>query len=191
MYKFLVNGSSNCSPVSKRIWVKHVPPRVQFFGWLAWKGKLKTAEFLHRIGVLPAGTSVVCCLCKSGTEFLIHVLLLCPVAWRVWYEMLRWWKVQGALPASVEDILEWWLRVGLTKKERMMWNAIPLVVMWSLWKHRNECLFREVVPSVDGITDLIKLKMAVWFKEVFKEHMFSIHNFIFNLERIKFSLGGG
>lgn len=41
MYKLLVEGTSNSSIASKRIWVKHVPPRVQFFGWVAWQRKTK------------------------------------------------------------------------------------------------------------------------------------------------------
>lgn len=66
-----------------------------------------------------------------------------------------------------------------------------MVVMWSLWNHRNECLFRDVATSGEGVSDLIKVRMAVWFKEVFKDCRFSVHDFIFNLEHIRFCLGGG
>ncbi|KAL7214920.1 hypothetical protein ACSBR1_027160 [Camellia fascicularis] len=144
-------------------------------------------ELSRLVSQIEAGPNLRCC----SKDTLVWKASESRMAWRVWYEMIRWWKIQGALPASVEDMLEWWAGVGLNKKEMIMCNAIPLVVMWSLWKHWNECLFQEVVPSVDGITDLIKLKMAVWFKEVFKEHMLSVHDFIFNLQGIRFSLGGG
>ena len=72
-----------------------------------------------------------------------------------------------------------------------MWKALPITVLWSVWKHRNECLFKDVIPIVDGVCDLIKLRMAVWFKEVFKDHKFTVHDFLFNLKHIRFCLGGG
>lgn len=28
------------------VWVNYLPPKVQFFGWLAWKHKVKTSVFL-------------------------------------------------------------------------------------------------------------------------------------------------
>ncbi|CAL5421767.1 unnamed protein product [Camellia sinensis] len=189
VYRFLAASFGSFSPTSKRIWVKHIPPRVQFFGWLAWKGKLKTAEFLTRIGVLHANDSSVCCLCKSGAETINHVLLSCQVAWSVWSAILKWWDVQGALPDSVEAVLDWWAGVRFTKKARLMWKALPMVVMWSLWNHRNECLFRDVAPSGEGVSDMVKVRMAFWFKEVYKDCRFSVHDFIFNLEHIRSCLG--
>lgn len=83
VYKFLACGFGSYSRTSKRVWVKYIPPRVQFFGWLAWKGKIKTVDFLLRIGVLNANTSTLCILCKFVDESLNHVLLSCPVTWRV------------------------------------------------------------------------------------------------------------
>lgn len=41
MYRFIADGFGSFSPISKRIRVKHIPPRVQFFGWLACKRKIK------------------------------------------------------------------------------------------------------------------------------------------------------
>lgn len=94
--------------------MKYIPPRVQFFGWLAWKDRLKTSDFLLRSSVLNANASILCILCKFVDESLNHV------AWRVWSEILNWWDVQGALPDTVEAILNWWARVRLSKKKRMI-----------------------------------------------------------------------
>ncbi|XP_028114676.1 uncharacterized protein LOC114312615 [Camellia sinensis] len=107
VYKFLEGGFGRYSRTSKRVWVKYIPPRVQFFGWLAWKGRLKTADFLLRIGVLNANASTLYIMCKSVDESINHVLLSCPVTWRVWSKILNWGGVQGALPDTVEAILHW------------------------------------------------------------------------------------
>lgn len=37
------------------IWKNVSSPKAQFFGWLAWKGRIKTSSYLQRIGVLAAG----------------------------------------------------------------------------------------------------------------------------------------
>ncbi|CAL5426105.1 unnamed protein product [Camellia sinensis] len=36
------------------VWECMASPKMQFFCWLAWRGRVKTSSFLHRIGVLPA-----------------------------------------------------------------------------------------------------------------------------------------
>ncbi|XP_028092016.1 uncharacterized protein LOC114292296 [Camellia sinensis] len=59
LYKNLAAGYGNKCPTSKSVWVKYILPRVQFFGWLAWKGRLKTTDFLLRIDVLTDNTSAV------------------------------------------------------------------------------------------------------------------------------------
>lgn len=67
-----------------------------------------------------------------------------------------------------------------------MWEALPIPVLWSVWKHRNECFFRDAIPNVEGVCDRIKFRMAVWFKEVFKDHKFTVHDFLFNLKHVRF-----
>lgn len=69
------------------------PPKVQFFGSLAWRGRVKTAEFLHRIGVLDDQVSVLCAFCRNAVESVSHVLLHCPLVWRVWSELMNWWDM--------------------------------------------------------------------------------------------------
>lgn len=44
---------------------------------------------------------------------------------------------------------------------------------------------------MESVCGLIKFRMDVWFKEVFKDHKFTVHDFIFKLKHIRFCLGGG
>lgn len=32
--------------ISKLVWIKYATPKVQFFGWLAWRNRVKTVDFL-------------------------------------------------------------------------------------------------------------------------------------------------
>ncbi|CAL5331098.1 unnamed protein product [Camellia sinensis] len=67
-----------------------------------------------------------------------HVLLHCPFVWLVWSHVIRWWGLVWALPGSVNDLLQWWAGVNLSKLERKIWNSILFAVLWSVWKLRNE-----------------------------------------------------
>jgi len=76
--------------VPKGVWVGLALPKVQFFCWLAWRDKVKTSTFLHRIGVLPVSANNMCVFCQAEVESLNHVLLFCPLVWKCWSQMVRW-----------------------------------------------------------------------------------------------------
>lgn len=103
----MLETSGSCS-ITKIIWNNLSPPKAQFFGWLAWKGRLKTSYFLQRIGVLGPGASVSCQFCQFEDEVVSHLLLWCPFAWRVWSCVMDWWGLRWAMPQNVEDLLRWW-----------------------------------------------------------------------------------
>lgn len=71
------------------LWYNLAPPKVQLLGWLAWKGRLKTAMFLQKIGVLNQSASIDCVLCRNDAETVNHVLLWCPFVWQVWSTVLN------------------------------------------------------------------------------------------------------
>ncbi|KAL7185265.1 hypothetical protein ACSBR2_027235 [Camellia fascicularis] len=75
---------SNCSSflgphlkISRCVWNSLLPPRVSFFSWLAWKNRIKSADFLLKIGILDSNASPLCHLCSSELETASHVLLHC------------------------------------------------------------------------------------------------------------------
>ncbi|GMP39669.1 hypothetical protein CsSME_00010408 [Camellia sinensis var. sinensis] len=115
--------------------------KVIVFGWLAWRGRVKTAVFLHRIGVLLANTNILCVFCKNEVETVNHVLLHCPLVWKVWAGILNWWDVCWVMSGSVEALLQWWASARFKKKVMCIWKIVPLLLLWSIWKLRNEIVF--------------------------------------------------
>lgn len=67
------------------------PSKAQFFGWLSWHGKVKTASFLCRIGVLGSNVNQACIFCNIEVESVNHILLFCPFVWLIWSNIVRWW----------------------------------------------------------------------------------------------------
>ncbi|KAL7237852.1 hypothetical protein ACSBR2_004037 [Camellia fascicularis] len=75
--------------------------------------------------------------------------------------ILSWWNVQGALPGSVEEMLHWWAGDWVKKKVKLIWSASPLAVLWSLWKQRNACLFRNSTPILAEVRACLGHRMVV------------------------------
>ncbi|XP_028071567.1 uncharacterized protein LOC114273928 [Camellia sinensis] len=176
--------------ISKLIWVKYLPPKFQFFGWPAWKNRIKTSVFLQRIGVLHNNVSTLCVFCKAVNETVDHVMVSCPFVWNVWAEMLNWWDVQGALPGSVEVLILWWDEECFSSKERKIWRGIPLVVLWSVWKLRNDVVFNASNPSLAELCEVIKVRVALWLKPFYTEHNFTMQEFVINLRQVSRCISG-
>lgn len=86
------------------IWKNVAPYRVQCFVWMVKLGKLKTGEFLLRIGVLHQNHAL-CKFCGEVIETLDHSLLLCPIVWNLWVEILVWWGIEWVTPCSMDNLL--------------------------------------------------------------------------------------
>lgn len=115
VYKSVVNSLGPYLKISKLVLLNYIPPKVQIFGWLAWKKKVKTKEFLHKVGVLNGNNSTVCVFCNIASESVDHVLIYCPFVWQIWANIMNLWDVQGAIPSSVDQLLVWWAG-GMMKK---------------------------------------------------------------------------
>lgn len=170
--------------ITKFIWSNIFPPKVHFFGWLAWKNRIKSAVFLQILGILGPSASTSCSFCNSALESAQHILLHCPFSWSIWSHVLFEWRLQWCIPDSVADVLNWWMGVKFKSPLRNFWRAIPLVVLWSLWKHRNECVFTNASPNPDKLWDLIKFRLAFWLKNSLKDFPFSMVDVVLNWRQI-------
>lgn len=110
----------------KLIWNNVLFQKVQFFGWLAWKHKIKTLVFLQKIGVFRRGVSTLCYFSKNKEESVLYVLLHCPFVWNVWSFLLKWWGLQWVIPGTIASLLNG-ERGKLKKQERKIWKIVLLI----------------------------------------------------------------
>lgn len=66
-----------------------------------------------------------------------------------------------------------------------IWRTIPLAVMWSLWKLRNEVVFNGKQVHLEEVCDLIKFRIAVWVKAHFSGCFYSVHEIVNNIQQIR------
>ncbi|CAL5420590.1 unnamed protein product [Camellia sinensis] len=101
------NDAAQGSEDVRWIWQNLSPPRVQFFGWLVWKGRIKSRAFLQRIGCLSQDATTECVFCGCAVETDCHVLLQCMFAWKIWSNIMSWWGMQWVIPENARGVLEW------------------------------------------------------------------------------------
>lgn len=68
-------GSSN-NTVHKLIWKNIAPHKTQCFGWLVIKGRVKTGEYLHKLGIIQSVDNAHCKFCNAYVLLLIQQLWL-------------------------------------------------------------------------------------------------------------------
>ncbi|XP_028061353.1 uncharacterized protein LOC114264834 [Camellia sinensis] len=184
-WKWWVSLKGPTVDVADMLWKNIAPPKLQFCGWLVWKGRLKASTFLKRIGVLNMEASSLCLMCKVEEETTNHVLLSCPLVWKVWTDILKWWDLVWVLPGSVKVLLNWWAGFKFKKVVQKMWKSVPLAVMWSIWKVKNECLFHGKSVDVLELSELVKVRVALWVKHSTTDLQYSVEDTVNNLNRIK------
>lgn len=176
MYKMLLHRDAipftPDKKVLKLIWNNAAPYRIQCFGWMVQLGRIKTADFLLGLGII---TEVENALCK---------FLLCHPAWFVWTEILNWWGVKWVTPHSISLLFQWWSSWTIKKKKKRIWDCIPLAVLWSMWKMRNEWVFQNKRLNWIELVDLIKVRVALWVKASWESNSYSINDFIYRLDSV-------
>lgn len=97
---------------------------------------------------------------------------------------MNWWGVKWVSPNSVVNLLLWWEDWKMNKQRRLIWDAIPMAVLWSVWNVRNKLVFENEAPDWNKISDLILSRVAFWVKSKEGGSEFSLDDFIFRINSL-------
>ncbi|KAG5525575.1 hypothetical protein RHGRI_032018 [Rhododendron griersonianum] len=64
--------------------------------------------------------------------------------------------------------------------EKICWETgqtTIYAILWSLWKARNDIIFRNSTPDLDDVVDIIKFRVAIWVKGTRNLPIYSIKDF--------------
>ncbi|KAL7255079.1 hypothetical protein ACSBR1_009277 [Camellia fascicularis] len=137
VYNWCQNRAGPALGNSELVWNNFAPPKAKFISWLAWRGRLKTSDFLSRVGVLRGPMNLCCVLCKAEEETCNHLLLSCSFGWRVWSNIMAWWEIQWVSPGSFEGLMYCWLGWRLKKKSGHVVQKLQFGV---LLLHPRDCV---------------------------------------------------
>ena len=142
-----------------QVWRCRAPPACKFFTWLATRNRCWTANRLQR-RQLPHPSA--CPFCDQLPETLDHLLLGCVLARQVWSKVMNTWSRPDWTPSADSKLVEWWTTLNPQNQfQKEAWTVITLV-LWMLWKHRNDIVFNGASPSVDDLLVKIELEAQEW-----------------------------
>lgn len=137
----LANGEAPQSFNGKWIWKLNVLPRIQFFIWMYLHNSIATRERLVSRGLqMP----MLCPLCNSYLETIVHLLRDCNVATNCWQNL----GIGVLSPEFYSLNLPIWLEyncksVKTSNHLQIPWSTIFAFGIWTIWNHRNSVVFKN------------------------------------------------
>jgi hypothetical protein len=146
----------------KRIWKSWAAPKCKFFIWLGINNKCWTAHMLKRRGLdFPE----CCVLCDQEDETVQHIISSCVFARQFWHCVLSPIGFSVVvLKRSDTCFVDWW-RGALSlipKGKKKGFNSVAILGAWSLWKHRNKCVFDGASPCLANLVEGFREEQQNW-----------------------------
>jgi hypothetical protein len=160
-YKAYFAGAVTFEPW-RRLWKTWVPSKCKFFLWLAIRNRCWTTDRLAKRG-LPHPDK--CPLCDQDDETIQHLLTSCVIARQVWFTLFSPLDLTEAVPSQNDTSFSEWWRIAMkkVKKEHKKGvNSLIILGAWTIWKHRNACVFDGVSPSINLIISELKDEYSLW-----------------------------
>ena len=100
---------------------------------------------------------VSCPLCNRGMEDCDHLFFQCSLAQEAWQSV-------AVARLNVSSAEAFWTSVsGNFFRREADWRCI-FAVLWAIWTHRDEIIFRGVTPSGDAISYAARGFSSSWFR---------------------------
>jgi len=83
----------------------------------------------------------------------------------VWFRLLQPLELTDLVPHQNErSFADWWRKMlsRVKKEQKKGVNNLIILGVWTIWKHKNACVFQGVSPSVNTILWELKDEHSLW-----------------------------
>ncbi|KAG8100647.1 hypothetical protein GUJ93_ZPchr0013g35164 [Zizania palustris] len=147
-------ANSQVHPLFPQIWKTQCSNKIKVFFSLLLLDRLNTREILKRKKILLDSSDCLCILCSRGIlESSMHLFFQCDFSVSCWSSVGICWDSSP----SAADLVENFRRVT-------QWSfplELIFVSCWSLWIHRNNCIFRNQQPSRRAWLSLFRSELGL------------------------------
>ena len=96
----------------------------------------------------------------------------------LWLLIFSPFGVQWVMHSSVKRNLLGWHGSFVGKKKEKAWRAIPLFLMWTIWKERNRRVFDDIERNDQDIKSIFLYTFVNWARVYIEEHTLSLLDFV-------------
>ena len=103
-----------------------------------------------------------CAFCGQDEESLEHLFIHCPKVWCIWTAIFSLSGGGWVCPFLVKDLLRGWLHLPMRKKDAKLWRAVPLCLLWAIWKERKRVVFDDEAFSKSRLKSSFLFSFSSW-----------------------------
>lgn len=115
----------------------------------------------------------MCVLCKAASEDINHLFLTCGVS-RILWDRIYSYIGLGFNIWNIKTLYESFSKLAQSNRRNIIFLNVGVVVLWSMWKERNNKIFNNTEKSMTNIWEEINNMIGLWSSrnKVFKDCSF-------------------
>ncbi|MCH81942.1 cytochrome P450 [Trifolium medium] len=157
------------------VWNKLVPLKVSLFMWRLLNNRLPTKDNLIRREILD-GDSALCSGACGKEETLSHLFFDCDFFGAIWYAVASWLGFSFVPPREANaHVMHFGGSLPMGHGVRNVLYLVWATCCWSIWKERNNHIFKVKALSTDQLVGSIKMVSWWWLKTRKKDFSFDRH----------------
>jgi len=155
----------------EKVWSPRIWPKISTFLWLLSHNRILTWDNLRKRKF--EGPSI-CLNCKMEEETAVHLMQLCPFSRILWEKVTFRCQKEGRKIGDLNNTIRNWPQAPYQSNIlNTLWQIIPGIVMWNLWKERNRRIFKNQSMDEQQVWQIIyknvqeTLSLQRWSQEDF------------------------
>jgi hypothetical protein len=131
--------------------------------WPAAHNRCWTADRLAKRGLPHPDQCILC----DQEEDIQHLLVGCVFSRDFWFSLLSRFGFAALAPQPSDQSFDnWWRKFdcAVSGDFRLGLNSLVILGAWSIWRHRNDCVFNQALPNVNLALALARGRLlgGVW-----------------------------
>lgn len=172
-----VDKEEEVDPLLKKLWCKGVPSKVSSFLWKAIRDRVPTKNNLLRRGIVVDDRDKICTFCFHPLEDIGHLLCSCSFSYDVWRKCFDWLGFEMVGSNILRNHYCQFVTGQGGKTMKKMLNIIWQSVCWSIWKARNDAIFKGTRINTGDILEGVKFRSWKWLRSFFhSSFIYSLHD---------------
>ncbi|XP_071729375.1 uncharacterized protein [Rutidosis leptorrhynchoides] len=172
--KSIHGGNNVIGTIMNRV----VPQKISIFVWRAKQKRIPVRFELDKRGMDL--DSVLCPFCGGGIENVDHILSNFRLTSEVWKGFLRWWSILADNITVLDPLLSDPIFNSATIVGKSIWEAVKWVCCYTIWKGRNNKVFKGKEWNSTNIVSEIQSTSYGWISSRVKKLNIEWHQWMQN-----------